>query len=106
MVNWPGTTQKPATGFYAPWSIPHYECEVRETRVRVKRGINELLIKLVQPAGQRTRAFVAFDPPPAAPDALALRWFTDPASPRPCLLAPPERRAIRFRFISPPGARK
>ncbi len=97
-------SQRP--GLYAPWSIPHYECEVRETRVELQPGINELLIKLVQPAGQRTRAFVAFDPPPADPEALALRWFSDPAVPRPCLLAPAGRRAIRFRFSSPPGARE
>jgi hypothetical protein len=94
-------------GLYAPWSIPHYECEVRETRVLLQPGINELLIKLAQPAGQqRTRAFVAFDPPQADPGALALRWFSDPVVPRPCLLAPAGRRAIRFRFPSPPGARE
>lgn len=68
-------------------------------------GVNRLLVKLIQPAGQRTRAFVAFDPPPRDAAQLGLRWFTDPGAPRPCLLAGPGRRAIRFRFLAPPGAR-
>ena len=63
-----------------------------------------MLIKLVQPVGQRTHAFVAFGVPATTPDVPALRWFTDPAALRPCLPAPESRRAIRFRFTSPPGA--
>lgn len=98
--------QAECPGFYPPWNIPHYECEVREKRVQLREGINQLLIKLVQPAGQRTRAFVAFDPPAVASGVLALPWFTDPSVPRPCLLAPEQRRAILFRFSSPPGARE
>lgn len=97
-------SQRP--GLYAPWSIPHYECEHCQTRVQLRAGINELLIKLVQPAGQRTRAFVAFDPPPTDADSLALRWLSDPAVPRPCVLAAAGRRAIRFRMMSPPGVRE
>ncbi len=93
-------------GLYPPWNIPHYECEPRETRVKLRKGDNDLLIKLVQPGGhQRTRAFVVFSPPDAAPEVPVLRWFTDPDSPRPCLPAPESRRAIRFRFTSPPGVR-
>jgi len=93
-------------GFHAPWNIPHYECDEVETRVRLREGVNDLLVKLVQPAGQRTRAFVAFDPPPPDAGNLALRWFTVDGLPRPCLLAGAERRAIRFRFMSPPGLRE
>jgi hypothetical protein len=91
-------------GLYAPWSIPHYECEQRETHVALRAGINELLIKLVQPADQRTRAFVAFDPPSPDAASLALRWLADPDVLRPCLLAAADRLAVRFRFLSPPGA--
>ena len=93
-------------GIFAPWSIPHYDGETRDARVRLQAGTNQLLIKLVQPIGQRTRAFVAFQPPVACPETLALRWFTDPSAPRPCLLAAATRRAIRFRFLSPPGTRE
>lgn len=93
-------------GFHAPWHIPHYECEEVKTRVALHEGENNLLVKLVQPAGQRTRAFVAFDPPQADARNLALRWFTKDSSPRTCILAGPERRAIRFRFTSPPGLRE
>lgn len=90
-------------GLYAPWNIPHYECVPRESSVELREGENDLLIKLVQPEGQRTRAFFAFDPPGGAAAPLTLRWFTDPAAPRPSLPAPAERRAIRFRMATPPG---
>ncbi len=92
-------------GLYAPWNIPHYECDPREARIHLRQGTNDVLIKLVQPEGQRTRAFVVLDPPSATPATPALRWFTDPAVPRLGLPAPDSRDAIRFRFTSPPGAR-
>ena len=90
-------------GRYASWSIPHYECTPREVRVDLRQGVNQLRLKLVQPEGQRTRAFVAFDPPPFDPAHLGLRWFTDPAVPRPALLAPAGRRAVWLRCLAPPG---
>ena len=93
-------------GYHAPWKIPHYECRMMETVVALGAGANDLLVKLVQPAGQRTRAFVAFDPPPPDPDVLGLRWFAGDSSPRPYIPATPGRRAIRFRFTSPPGLRE
>jgi len=92
-------------GRYAPWNIPHYECTPRKTRVRLRRGVNQLRLKLVQPEGQRTRAFIAFDPPAIDPSYLGLRWFTDPKGPRPALLAPPQRRAVWLRCVAPPGLR-
>ena len=92
-------------GRYAPWNIPHYECSPRETLVRLRSGANELRLTLVQPAGQRTRAFVAFAPPPPNPAHPGLRWFTDPRSPRPSLPASPERRAVWLRCCAPPGLR-
>jgi len=88
-------------GAYAPWNIPHYECEPRATTVSLQAGENPLVIRLVQPAGQRTRAFFRFND--EAPPALSLRGFADPAAPRPALPAPAGRRGIRFRFSSPPG---
>jgi alpha-L-rhamnosidase len=90
-------------GIHSPWNIPHYDCDPVETIVNLREGANDLLVKLVQPAGQRTRAYVAFDPPPADPGNLALRWFAAGGGPRPCHLAGAARRAIRFRFMGPPG---
>ena len=93
-------------GRYPQWNIPHYQCEPVSNNVMLRQGTNELLVKLVQPVGQRTRAFFAFDPAPPDPAELALRWFTNPQVPRACVLASPDRRAIRFRFLAPPGARE
>jgi hypothetical protein len=93
-------------GRYEPWGIPHYESPPCKTQVSLAMGENQMVIKLVQPEGQRTRAYVAFDPPAAPPEALALRWFTDDSTLRPALMAAPERRAIRYRFLSPPGVRE
>jgi hypothetical protein len=93
------------SGRHPPWNIPHYECTPRETRVRLRQGVNHLRLRLVQPEGQRTRAFVAFAPPPADPNYLGLRWFAHPRTPRPALLAGPERRAVWLRCLAPPGLR-
>jgi hypothetical protein len=90
-------------GKYPPWNIPHYECTPRETRVRLKKGVNHLRLKLVQPAGQRTRAFVAFAPPPREPGYLGLRWFRDSQSLRPS--CPGKHRAVWLRCVAPPGLR-
>jgi alpha-L-rhamnosidase len=90
-------------GRHAPWNIPHYDCTPRETRVRLRAGVNQLRLKLVQPEGQRTRAFVAFAPPPPIPDYVGLRWFTNSQCPRPALLAPSERQAVWLRCLAPPG---
>ena len=92
-------------GRHAPWNIPHHECTPRETSVRLRKGVNQLRLKLVQPEGQRTRAFVAFAPPPLDTAHLGLPWFTDPQAPRPALLAPPARRAVWLRCVAPPGLR-
>jgi hypothetical protein len=93
-------------GSYPRWRIPHYECEAVTKSVTLRAGVNEVLVRLVQPEGQRTRAFFAMDPPAGPPAHPVLRWFTDPASPRVGFSAPPDRRAIRFRFLTPPGVRE
>lgn len=90
-------------GRFPPWGIPHYHCERREVRVNLQAGRNELLVNVVQPEGQRARCFVALDPQPVDPDALALRWFHANDSLQPRWLAPRTRRAVWFRFPSPPG---
>lgn len=93
-------------GRHAPWNIPHYECVPREVHVRLRKGQNHLRLKLIQPEGQRTRAFVAFDPPPPLPSThLGLRWFTQPQVLRPTLLAPFGRQATWLRCTAPPGLR-
>jgi len=71
----------------------------------LRAGINHLRLKLVQPEGQRTRAFVAFAPPEPDVTHLGLRWFTDPTAPRPALLACSRRRAVWLRCVAPPGLR-
>lgn len=90
-------------GRHAPWNIPHYDCVPVEARVKLRAGVNHLRLKLVQPAGQRTRAFVAFDPPATKPSQPLLRWFTDGQSPRPSLPASAERKAVWLRCVTPPG---
>ena len=72
--------------------------------VSLQAGENPLVIKLVQPAGQRTRAFFRFTCE-KAPDKLSLRGFHDPSLPRPALPAPAGRSSICYRFTSPPGFR-
>jgi hypothetical protein len=90
-------------GRHAPWNIPHYDCVPVETRVKLRAGVNQLRVKLLQPVGQRARAFVIFDPPATNPSQPVLRWFTDLQTPRPALLAASERKAVWLRCATPPG---
>lgn len=96
-------SEEQCPGLYSPWGIPHYECTPLETRVSLSEGANDVFIKLAQPAGQRARAFFAFDAPIPSAETLGLRWFTEPSALRPCLPAPKDRLAIRFRCQCPPG---
>lgn len=93
-------------GLHEPWKIPHYDAEMQKNSVSLNQGANQLLIRLTQPPGQRTRAFVGFTDANLAPTGLALRWFSDPKSLRPSCPASKERKAIWFRFKSPPGTRE
>ena len=90
-------------GIHPPWGIPHYQCEPIRTSVTLRAGENDIVVRLEQAEGQRTRAYFAFDPPDSTPDIPALRWFAGPEVPRPCLPAPDPRLALRFRFPCPPG---
>ena len=101
-----GPSRELKAGIYPPWSIPHYECEPLETRVTLNKGANTLLVKLIQPAGQRTRAFFAINPRAVIPDEVALRWFSHADPILPSILASSDRCGIRFRSTSPPGTRE
>jgi len=95
-----------APGAYPPWGIPHYECTPLKIDVPLTAGVNDVFVKLVQPVGQRTRAYFAFDPPAVRAEILGLRWFSDASAPRPCLPEPESRRAVRFRCACPPGVER
>ena len=72
----------------------------------MRTGGNPLLVRLVQPEGQRTRAYVAFDSEAATDGPLpSLRWFRDPRHPHydPFPVFP--AGAQWFRMQVPPGAR-
>lgn len=101
-----GQSRERKPGFYAPWSIPHYECERLNTPVILNQGDNTLMVKMIQPAGQRTRAFFAINPPDALPSDLALRWFRGSDPIVPSVVAPLARQGIRFLTSSPPGTRE
>ncbi|MCU0795780.1 MAG: hypothetical protein MUF31_07565 [Akkermansiaceae bacterium] len=90
-------------GKHAPWSIPHYDAELREATVLLGAGANEVRIRVVQPEGQRARCFVALDPQEKTSDTPELRWYAAGSSSLPSLRAAPSRRAVWFRFSSPPG---
>lgn len=88
------------------WNLPHYRCEPQENEVALHAGANPLLLRFVQPEGQRMRAFAAFAPPPLSPvPELALRWFAAPGHPllNPCPQEP--ARASWYRFQPAPGLR-
>jgi len=88
-------------GRHSEWNLPHYRCMPRRAAVSLREGRNPLLLKFTQPAGQRMRAFAAFDAPPAS--ALALRWFAH--SGHPVFNHRPETVSLVgwYRFPSPPG---
>lgn len=93
-------------GRHSIWNLPHYHCETRRKSVQLRAGTNPILIRVVQPAGQRTRAFAAFEPPPDAElPKLALRWFSIPGQPVFHANVSPARGASWFRFHSAPGLR-
>ena len=88
------------------WNLPHYRCEPQARDVALRAGANPLLLRVVQPAGQRVRAFAAFAPPEGAPKPeLALRWFA--AAGQPAFDPRPEQAAgaTWYRFVSAPGLR-
>ena len=62
-------------GQRSQWKLPHYDAPPRRVEINLALGATTLLVELLQPQGQRTRAYVAIDAPvPAQPPAL--RWFS------------------------------
>lgn len=93
-------------GRQSEWNLPHYQCTPKTCPVDLEAGANALLLSLVQPAGQRTRAFAAFAPPAdASQSELALRWFAWSGHPRIDPRPGAELRAHWYRFDAPPGLR-
>lgn len=94
-------------GRYPAWGIQHYESTPQRATVELRAGPNPLLMRFVQSADQRVRAYVTIDreAAPATRDALALRWFAD--GQHPTLNCRPERpmRAGWYRVTLPPGCR-
>jgi hypothetical protein len=84
------------------WNLPTYASSPKQEHVAVLGGDNPLLMRFIQPRGQRVRGYIAFDPPPASSE-LALRWFT--GSPKYVFNHRPNspQHAGWYRFVSPPG---
>ncbi len=93
-------------GRKSQWNLPHYEATPRECAIDLRAGANHLLLRFIQPAGQRVRAYAAFDMKTDAPlPPLALRWFVQPGHPlfdcRPDVKGEP----AWFRFAAPSALR-
>lgn len=99
-------------GRYPPWNIPHYDSVARTTRTHLDAGAHRLEIELTQPAGQRCRAYAAFEYAEERQEEgaslrgsdLALRWFRGAHTLRPSYPSDGARRALWFRCEAPPGA--
>ncbi len=83
------------------WGLPHYDAPLREAEIDLAVSGTRLLLRITQPAGQRTRAHIGLADTPV-PTARHLRWFADGA----ITLKPTEPldAAQWFRFVVPAGA--
>ncbi len=89
-----------------PWRLPDYTLPERTAPVRLQRGLNRILMKLVHPdVKQRLRAYAVLhrhvDAVPS--HGLALRWFTSANTLVPDLTPWRPTPPTWFRFVSPPG---
>ncbi len=84
------------------WNLPHYDSQPRQGRITLRHGDNPVLLKLVQSAGQRVRAYAAIDPPDANED-LALRWFSRPSDVTFNYMPRQPTSIGWYRFLAPPG---
>jgi len=93
------TTADAADGLAAPESVS----------VNLRKGRNDVLLRIVQPRGEALNAYAVFyDPaaPPAAnPRIPLLRWFREPQKLRFDILSESSPRAGWYRFTAPPGLR-
>ena len=94
-------TEELPPGLQSIWNLPHYHCMPRRTLASLFDGPNGLLLRFVQPSGQRVRAYAAFDLPPGP--GLGLRWFSNPFHPVFNYRPGTRQHAGWFRFTSPPG---
>lgn len=93
-------------GRQSQWNLPHYQSTPRACVVDLRAGPNPMLLRFVQPAGQRVRAYAAFDMKSSAPTpALALRWFAQPGHPVFDCQPGAEPLPLWFRFTAPPALR-
>jgi len=92
-----------APGVRSEWRLPHYDATPRARRIAVGPQGRRLVMRLVQPEGQRIRAYVAPDAPKL--DEPRLRWFANPGAPKFRLSDAPERCETWFRLRGPPGLR-
>ncbi|MDP9011587.1 MAG: hypothetical protein M3O41_02810 [Pseudomonadota bacterium] len=98
--------QELAPGLQSIWNLPLYDAVPRSTRVSIGPEGRRLVMRLIQPRGQRIRAYVAPAAPAAPPtDSPRLRWFHAPdrAAYRPVRRA--MDGAVWLKCIAPPGLR-
>lgn len=94
-------------GRQSVWNLPHYHSDPARVDVVLEAGINPMLLRFVQPAGQRVRGYAAFEGSESnAASAPALRWFTSSDHPVFNPLPGAPASAHWFRFKSAPGLRR
>ena len=78
-------------------------------QVRLLRGWNAVLLKLVQPGGERIETFAVFQDPQSTPSfdpyVPLLRWFVEPQDLVFDITPEKEHRVGWYRFTAPPGLR-
>lgn len=89
------------------WHLPDYTLPFRSTPIRLERGLNRVLLKLVQPEKQRLRAYAVMhkNADAIASKGLGLRWFASPDAVVPDIEPWAVPRPTWYRFLSPPGLR-
>lgn len=93
-------------GRISQWNLPHYDSQPREREVALHAGVNPLLLRFTQSAGQRVRAYAAFDLKASAPvPPLTLRWFAQAGHPVFDCRPGPGGGPCWFRLQAPPALR-
>jgi len=88
-------------GLRSQWNLPHYEAVPRTHRVTVGPAGNRVVVRLIQPLGQRIRAYVA--PAAPAPGVPRLRWFHGADRSQFRVTVQPESGTAWFKWTTPPG---
>jgi len=88
-------------GLRSQWHLPHYDAVPRQHRVSVGPTGHRVVMRFVQPAGQRIRAYVApAAPPPVVP---RLRWFHGPDQTEFKVTVKHTPGIVWFKWTTPPG---